>query len=598
MAFKKNTLVLLSIVCLVSVANAQKVKYKDLFILLNAKQYKDAEPVLKRYLKENQDNPNAFLNMGYIYEDKANGNDVLKETEKLTSNIDSAILFFDKAYKTIDERELKKNDEYYQAFSRRDLRTGEFGLKLSDIQFDLEKRIKGLKERQTRVKDAKSKFLGTKRTYENSMSLFKSIADKYKDQREFYLRADDALATDLRRLERRYDSCLLWFNDYKIALQALGKTGYNPAIDPPRDIADFKKDGYSQVDFFQDILPVWDYKRWAGSRLEVIEKEIKPMADKLTSIDAELNALREKIRKDSVSVLNELNATAGKIKTAGLEKFDPRPFPMDVYALKISELVYGSELASTKVLRDSGDVVLQFKLIKRQIKLLNAIDSMGAIALARDVDYEAENYKGFVQMAYGSVADLKKTLKSTVDFAVTEKAAKEKRVKELEVRADWIIDQMDSIPVNASVKSVKFSPLAIVDNAFTYGFTYPDSITTNAYFYQIIPSHSVAAKASFKVDSANYFKKEKLPLLKGIGLGDADKKNFYVVLYSEEFVAGKVPAIIYKITPEGLAWSKFLRLEGTPLETSWGAQSELTIKITTTGGNKLVIIQPDGKLQG
>ena len=595
MVFKKNTLIL-SFLCLTLVANAQKVKYKDLFILLNAKQYKDAEPVLKRYLKDNQDNPNAFLNMGYIYEDKAAANDVLKETEKLTANIDSTIIFFEKAFKTIDERELKKNDEYYQAFSRRDLRTGEFGLKLSDIQFDLEKRIKGLKERQTRIIDTKNKFLATKRTYEGSMRLFKSIADKYKDQREFYLRADDALAASLRRLERRYDSCLASFNDYKIALQALGKTGYNPAIDPPRDIVDFKKDGYSQVDFFQDILPVWDYKRWAGSRLEVIEKEIKPMADKLISIDAELNALREKIRKDSVSVLNDLNATSGKIKAVGLEKFDPKPFPMDVYALKISELIYGSSLAASRVLRDSSDVAIQLKLVQEQVKLLSAIDSLGSAALARDVDYEAENYKTFVQMAYGSVSDLKKTLKSTVDFAVAEKSIKEKRSKELAVMSNWIIDQADSIPVTTAVKSAKHRPLAIVENNFTFGLSYPDT-TAYAYFYQITPSHGVAIKASFKVDSAN-FKKDNFASLKGLGQSDAGKKNFYVVLFSEPMASGKVPTLVYKVVPEGLAWFKYFRLEGKPIETIWGEQTELTIKITTSSGDKSVVIQPDGKLKG
>ena len=161
---------------------------------------------------------------------------------------------------------------------------------------------------------------------------------------------------------------------------------------------------------------------------------------------------------------------------------------------------------------------------------------------------------------------------------------------------DWIIDQTDSIPVSTSVKSAKFLPMAIVENGYTFGFSYPDS-SAYAYFYQVLPSHKPAAKARFKVDSAS-FKKDKLPLLKGLGLSDDARKNFYVVLYSEEFVKGKVPAIVYKVTPDGLGWSKYIALEGTPVETTLGTQAELTIKISTTSGSKLVIIQPDGKLQG
>jgi len=47
----------------ITVTYGQKVKYKDIFALLNSKQYEQAEPFLKRYLRENDDNPNAYLLM-------------------------------------------------------------------------------------------------------------------------------------------------------------------------------------------------------------------------------------------------------------------------------------------------------------------------------------------------------------------------------------------------------------------------------------------------------------------------------------------------------------------------------------------------------
>src|SRR3954463_10726275 len=129
---------------------AQKIKYKDLFVLLNAKRYVEAEPFLKKYLKDNDDNPNAYLFMGFIYQDKAAHLDVLKDTRQLVSQIDSAVLFYDKAYRTITEKELNRNEEYYQMYSRRDIRTGKFGIKISDVQLDLENRMK-MKERGTLI---------------------------------------------------------------------------------------------------------------------------------------------------------------------------------------------------------------------------------------------------------------------------------------------------------------------------------------------------------------------------------------------------------------------------------------------------------------
>ena len=88
----------------------QKVKYKDLILLLDARQFEKAEPFLKRYLKDNSENPNAYLFMGITYQEKALSNDVLTHAEILIANCDSAVLFFDKAYNNITEKELKRND--------------------------------------------------------------------------------------------------------------------------------------------------------------------------------------------------------------------------------------------------------------------------------------------------------------------------------------------------------------------------------------------------------------------------------------------------------------------------------------------------------
>src|SRR6267142_2371606 len=77
---------------------AQKVKYKDLVVLLTSKQYEKAEPFLKRYIKENDDNPNAHLYMGIVFQEKAAALDPLLNAPVVCSTIDSASIFYDKAY--------------------------------------------------------------------------------------------------------------------------------------------------------------------------------------------------------------------------------------------------------------------------------------------------------------------------------------------------------------------------------------------------------------------------------------------------------------------------------------------------------------------
>src|ERR1700712_5634992 len=104
---RKTTFFLLGFIFLSVSGMAQKVKYKDLFLLLNAKDYQKAEPFLKKYLKENDENPNAFLFMGFIYQEKSEKNDVLTQQEPLFLNIDSALIYYSKVLKTITEKEIK-----------------------------------------------------------------------------------------------------------------------------------------------------------------------------------------------------------------------------------------------------------------------------------------------------------------------------------------------------------------------------------------------------------------------------------------------------------------------------------------------------------
>ena len=133
--------------------HAQKLKYKDLFPILDAKNYAEGGPKLFQYLaqlKKDEANPN--LQMGLMLEHDFFKYDILDDSSKIYSSGDSAVLFLEKAKTLITEKELKKNDEYYQAFFRRDLRTGEFGIKVSDVHLDIEKKVEAINNYVSNVK--------------------------------------------------------------------------------------------------------------------------------------------------------------------------------------------------------------------------------------------------------------------------------------------------------------------------------------------------------------------------------------------------------------------------------------------------------------
>ncbi|NBP71080.1 MAG: hypothetical protein EBU52_20370, partial [Cytophagia bacterium] len=293
-------------------ATAQKVKYKDIYVWLANKQYDEAEPFLKRYLKENDDNPNAILYMGLIYEHKSLKNDILKEGNISIANMDSASLTLDKALKLITEKELRKNDEYYETFKRRDLRTGEYGVKISDIQFFIEKRLQELRERKDKIKLVHFYFALTDSTYNRSQKHYHVLQQQYGNKKSMLLRSDNTTLDQLSKLNASFDSCLKAFDIFKTNVQALGKSNYNYQLSL-NEISDLSKDGTNKVDFLNDQVQLWNFKKFAEESEKVIRDEITPLKDHLVSADIDINKLREKLLRDSVSVRAEMEKLSTKL---------------------------------------------------------------------------------------------------------------------------------------------------------------------------------------------------------------------------------------------------------------------------------------------
>ncbi len=591
---KIRTLLSLILALLVaSAATGQKIKYKDLFVLLSAKQYSEAEPFLKKYLKDNTDNPNAYLYMGLILEDKAAHADILKETERYSSLLDSAVLYFALANKGMTEKEVSRNEDYYQMYNRRDLRTGKFGVKHSDVLLDIESRMK-LKDRAKLALKLKSQFKAAEASYLQSLRLYGKIQALYPDMKQLYLQSDDSLTLRLNHLAAVYDSCHIHFNDYKATAKVMGKIGYNQDLNP-QDILDFKRQ-QSAVDFYADDIKLQDFKRWALSTEEVIRKEIQPLRDQLVARDAELNKLQQQIKKDSVSVVQDLRILRGK-GFPELLKIDPNPLPIQVFQMKEAEIEFGSQVSDNRPLRDSASLALQVAGLKKEIALAHRLDSIANYLVERDVEAELANYRHFVNTAYGSTTVLKSLIRGTRELALREIIRRESAIKRKTDALQWIVDGADSIPLmSPAPEQSKFKPLVQQEEKFTSGLTFADSLGTG-YFYTISPSRKVAVKATYKVNP-DAFKKRYLPVTKAMAIQDELGLVFFVLTYQETKLKDKYQATLTKIYKvEGLAWSVNLELDQVPIELVFTKESsEITIKTKSSIGEVFaVVFDRDGK---
>jgi hypothetical protein len=585
---KHKGLLCFALFFMTTVCWGQKIKYKDLLNLLNAKQYDQAEPFLKKYLADNDDNASAYIFMGIIYQEKVNKNDVLKETEALFNNIDSAILYFDKAYPKVTEKDIKRNDENYQMYTRRDLRTGEFGIKLSDVQLDLESRTKSLREKKEKVATLKKYYLQSESQYGKSNSLYKTIQGSYTNKKELYLQSDDEIIIKLNQLASVFDSCQLTFKNYKTTAQSLGKIGYNQIINL-QEIKDFKQDGSSLSYFMEDDLKLWDYTQWAKKTVLKIRDEVFPLRKDLVDFDVEINKLRDKIKKDSTVVAtNELKKN--RIFDA-LKNYDSDPMPLQLFDMKLLEMDYASDLMVQASL-NVEDVSKKIAHIKSQIGLLNKLDSVADELNKRNWEVESVNYKHFISSAYGTTSVLRNLIKSTQEYCKREIIRKQKELSDSMQLLKWVISETDSIPLFKDVsESSKYRPM-VIEETHTSGIKI-DSVLTG-YFYTVTPSRTADLRVNFPVDTTNITLRN-LPLIKGISLSPSDQ-SFYTLFYSESRVEGKVPVSIAKISRAGgLEWSMIDMFDFTPIEMQFNsATGELLIKTSSDGNSKMVAIDKTG----
>ncbi|MBX2894044.1 MAG: hypothetical protein KF763_01285 [Cyclobacteriaceae bacterium] len=589
----RSVLSLIVLVLVATTARGQKVKYKDLIELLNARNYEVAEPFLKRYLKENTDNVSAYLYMGIVYHDKSQRNDILKQPEALITNIDSAVYFFEKVAPLITERELKRNKENYQMYLRRDARTAEFAIKLSDVTLDIETRLKSLRERKEKVISLNRHFKAATRQYIAAQERYKNIQAQFGNEQEFYLRMDEAVRNDLALLRLDYDSSQASFKNYRMVLETMGKVPYNQVI-TLSEIKNFKQEGVTEVDFLKPDLRLWDYGKWVTATLEIYQNEIIPLRDHLVSYDIELNKLAQKLKADSVSVKSDLTKLLDKILFKQLSRFDSDPLPTGVFYMKAVELEYQSDFISNKALRDTAGLHTRLKLLKQEVKTISKLDSITSRLIARDFDKDNKDYNHFITKAYGTNLVLKNYIKSTHELAQRDKSLKQKQIEQTEKSLKWLVHAADSIPLFIEELVSPFKPL-VITKSFTVGLKYIDSLATG-YLYNITPRHVPDVAVTFPVDKVNY-KKRYLSVLKGLGLHP--QPDLYIALiYSETQTKAGYPATLAKVNKAtGLIWSLPYNLEQMPSEILYSTDTgEIMIKLPMpTGEQKLFVVDKYGK---
>ncbi len=563
---QKFKILLLFALFVCSSVQAQKIKYKDLFYLLETGNYKDGEPLLKTFLSDpkNADNGNANLQMAYIYQKKAESTDVILDAEALTVNVDSAIFFYNKAIQFIDEKELKKNDEFYQAFQRRDIRTGKFGVKLADIQFDIENRTKALNDRKDKVLELQIYYSKANETYTKAVGQFKRIKGEYPTKKILYLRSNEELLKEVAELKSNVTIAIQNFDYYQSTLKKIDKPGYAP-VRHMKEILDYERDGESMALLTSDNVDIWDFGKWADEVEQGVKNNITPLRDELIEYDKGLDLLLSRVIEDSMSVsdkLKPLNALSAKMR-----EYDSDPLPEYIFRYKTAEIKRLSAIMENLDSLNSEDIVYQLTQTKKNVASLAIMDSMVNLLVSRNINEDFKNYKTFITTQYQGQEGFQNYIRGLVDNVMIQKKIATQQADQLDERAKWLIGESDSIPLfkEVNVGLSKYVPLYLDEN-LTAGLYFSGKTPAEGYFATITNTRRQELKVTFKIDT-EHFKKQNIEATQTLLASDPEGHFYYLMFYAPIDEKEEYAASLCKVyTSDGLAWEKNVLLETRPTQ--------------------------------
>ncbi len=380
----------------VSSANGQKLKYKNIFPLLQAKNYAQGEPQLRQFLTDpkNQEEPNAHLQFGYILESHAEKLNVVTDSIALIRYSDSIAIAFNKAKLLIDDKEIRKNEDYYQQFHRRDLRTGDFGIKLSDIQLELDNKIERYRLVSRKTKQLAGSLPGLQSTYEKSNEIYKNLTKQFKTENALALSANQEIQGLLKELISNGEEIRDMVDNIQDIAATHPRADYNASSEWSK-IETYAVDGSSMINVYEGHYVFWDYKKFAEDMLRKVDSEIKQFKHDLIETDKNLsNKLATVERAETLFELPEIPAELEK----QIIDIDPDGLAGNILRFKKHEIAFKNiELID----EDSAFVTRQMSKVDTLYEIINKMDAIFAKVKASNSEEEKAKYESYVKAVFG-----------------------------------------------------------------------------------------------------------------------------------------------------------------------------------------------------
>ncbi|HET8860593.1 hypothetical protein [Marivirga sp.] len=531
-------ILLLFSICVIFSSQAQRLKYKNIFPILQSRDYKTAEPLLINYLKDNDDEANAYFYYGEIIVSKLDSVEIFPTTEKYDSMANIAIAAYKKSISLIDDREVRKNGDYYAAYNRRDLRTGKFGIKKSDITLDYENKIAAVTDEKLLIEEIHKLKNQSEEKYQEFASLISNLQMRFPTESNFILQAITSDFEDVNRIVKKYTD---FVDSFRLFVDQLNELNH-PAYDASLNIVEIENWNGLNIptrEFLEFNISIGDYEKYFKGIDKKIEEEVRPIKNLLIETNKSFSdaLLNNQKAKDS-SDIQPLEIPQELID--GLAKLEANQSVLDL--LKYKRLKNEANLLSSEnlfpLLADSSNVYQRANLIDDyKEKLSEQLDVIIKVE-AEITKAVISNFQEFFEMFSPSIEA----------YIETENTILTKKVEAMTEKSKQMATQIQFFEFEAD--SIFRSPLiAATNNSSNYAINILES-DSSLFLHGKISDNPFVAKAGFDMQIQHFLslKDSTFSIQKMIQL----KENLLVNLQSINPVpeTGKYQQVLYYLSPQ------------------------------------------------
>jgi len=399
----KSILILLFFIVFHVTGMAQNgdLKYKVVYeSVLNGTESK-AYAILRDYQKQDPFHANTYFHLGNISLNFTKKFDPLREFSDLSYFTYHTKVYYDLALKYIDEKEVKKNWEYYHQIKPME---GNRKVEYSQVIEYINSKQEELNVFEKNIEFIRKNYFASVRFYSNCLVGFKSIVDKNNKLKDIYLTANDDLIKDIKNVGTNFDSTLYYFDIYKEAIANFPIQNYNQnyTLD---SIEIYRLDGLTKSNFLENEIVLWNYKQWSDSVLAVLDTDISKLRKDIDEEDKKIESLFETLNNTTNYSSKIDYYTIDQAFAYRLGRYDFQPLVLDIFNYKSSLLNF--EIESKRPINNTvqvGDSIVNLhqKLLfyKKLINKKQIADKQLMALKLNLTPFSIQKYSAFIRANY------------------------------------------------------------------------------------------------------------------------------------------------------------------------------------------------------